>query len=512
MLTPQTAHRAIVALGALAVMLCWMLAGRNDIWFDEFFTYETARLSWHGIVVRTLHDVHPPLFYFLLKPCIFWGFGEWLLRAPSGLFQGASVVVFCLATAPLFGRRTSVLLGVFLVFSPLLLRFGSEARQYALMSLAQAVALLAIVRLWLGEEMVLPRRLAWLAAYAAALLCGLYTHNLFTLEAAWLAGLLVLAALAQPRAKRLAAVGAWLAVHAAVGACYFPWLAHLRMQAEVNKLALEWMELPQLFHVRRMLTMEPFGWDAFSTHPAAAWLSVAQYFGNLLLLPLAALSARRLGARARWALAGLVMGAAACTAVAYVTSYYYVRLLFVERFATIVAPVILLCLAIIASRPPRHVVLRGLCWAMVLMNVVGMAWHNVRIFSRPYHVQNRTILGLVRAEPGERQPEVYIAFVSKFEEEVFRFYRDRLAPDLPIHALSPESRIAPPTPEAPLWIVVTRNASRARTPAAQVARAILISGQLARDEVAEATFQAFLVEQSGVFEQVNPGEPPPAQP
>jgi hypothetical protein len=237
-----------------------------------------------------------------------------------------------------------------------------------------------------------------------------------------------------------------------------------------------------------------------------------QYYANLLLLPLAALSARRMGCKARWALAGLVAGAAACTAVAYVTSYYYVRLYFAERFATIVAPVILLCLAIIAAHPPRRTGWRLLCWALVALNAGGMAWHGTRLFREPYHIQNRAILELVRADPGEPQPEIFVAFVNEFDGEVFRFYKDRLAPDLPIQALTPKSRIPLPAPENPVWIVVTQAAFRSRNRAVQLAEAILNPSDLARGYVVTPTFQAFLITRSRFLEQSSAQPSPSAQP
>ncbi len=183
------------------------------VWGDEQFTLNTVALPWGEIAGALQRDIHPPLYYYLLK--------LWLSVVPGDPLtaaRGFSVVCALGATAALdrlwLRERTPRARAVFLALwtlSPCLLLYVRMARSYSLQLLLGIVALALAVR-WLESKR--PDAGFRFAAAEAALL---YTH--------YLPGLAIgLAAfgLGLRRAPRQALLGAFV-----VSLTYLPWAAVL---------------------------------------------------------------------------------------------------------------------------------------------------------------------------------------------------------------------------------------------------------------------------------------------
>jgi hypothetical protein len=158
----------------------------SPLWLDEALSVHIASLDFSDMVEALRHDGHPSLYYLLLG---FWidvfGDSNGAARALSG--------VMSLATVPVLwaiGRRRSPQLATVAALvaltSPFLLRYGTEARMYALLAFLVACAWLAVERA--GEDPS-PWRLT-LVGLATAML--IHTHY----WSFWLigAGFLLLAA------------------------------------------------------------------------------------------------------------------------------------------------------------------------------------------------------------------------------------------------------------------------------------------------------------------------------
>lgn len=145
---------ALVTLAALAVRLIGL--GMRPLWLDEAYSAWFSGRGWHELwTVVPTYETHPPFYYSLLK---LWriGFGtsSISLRLPSLIAGSATVPVVMLAARDLERLRPSgrplLLMGIagFLAaFGPTLIEHGQEARPYALMTLAYAVATLGLLRL-----------------------------------------------------------------------------------------------------------------------------------------------------------------------------------------------------------------------------------------------------------------------------------------------------------------------------------------------------------------------------
>lgn len=158
---------AIVALVGGVVLRA---TAPSPLWLDEALSVHIAGLPFADMVEALRHDGHPSLYYLLLGGWMdLFGDSNGAARALSG--------VLSLATVPVLwaiGRRRSVHLAAIAALvgltSPFLLRYGTEARMYALLTFLVACG-------WLAVERALDQpsrgRLAQVALATAALI---HTH------------------------------------------------------------------------------------------------------------------------------------------------------------------------------------------------------------------------------------------------------------------------------------------------------------------------------------------------
>jgi len=106
----------------------------RDFWYDEAFTGITIRDSFSGMMQIIKNDVHPPLYYILVKyfsaPFDYSAFGIRLFSAIFGILCVAIVYVF---SKELFNRRTALWASFLTAIGPLVIMYSQEARMYSLL-------------------------------------------------------------------------------------------------------------------------------------------------------------------------------------------------------------------------------------------------------------------------------------------------------------------------------------------------------------------------------------------
>jgi len=203
------------------VQLLVLAPGLNllPLWDDERYTLETAARGPAGIIRALQVDVHPPLYYFLVKAWLALPLPGTQLeraRALSALLALASTaIVYFLWLRRLERGQQALFLGLW-VLSPCLALYGRMARSYTL-QVALALVAIHLARQWLDGEG--GRRS--MGRYVAAATLLLYTH--------YLPGLAVMAGttaldLWRRRWRRLTAP-VW------IGLLYLPWMAALAAAA-----------------------------------------------------------------------------------------------------------------------------------------------------------------------------------------------------------------------------------------------------------------------------------------
>lgn len=193
--TPTQAPRAQFAqvsslMPALLIAILLLAAGlrfhkldAQSFWNDEGNSARLSERALPSIIEGTASDVHPPLYYVILRG---WrelmGDSEFGLRSFSA-FSGILTVAATIAIARLLfiapGGRVSagaVVLasGLLAAVNPTLVYYSQETRMYALLALLAALSTLTLLR-WLNAN----RRWPWAIAYVVLTTAGLYTHYFY---------------------------------------------------------------------------------------------------------------------------------------------------------------------------------------------------------------------------------------------------------------------------------------------------------------------------------------------
>ncbi|MFB7668892.1 glycosyltransferase family 39 protein [Kitasatospora sp. NPDC056138] len=181
---------------------------------DELVTWDVARRDL-GQILATLHNVdavHGTYYILMHGWMALFGDSVLALRLPSALAMVGTAALVALIGHRLFGRQAGMYGGLLFALIPAVSRYAQEARSYALVVLATALAMFLLLRAW-----EVPRSRGRWAAYSL----GLVVVGLLHLVA--LAVLLghLLATVVRTRYERGALWGFGLAVMAG-GACVVP--------------------------------------------------------------------------------------------------------------------------------------------------------------------------------------------------------------------------------------------------------------------------------------------------
>ncbi|MFN7160965.1 MAG: glycosyltransferase family 39 protein [Candidatus Gracilibacteria bacterium] len=122
----------ILGLTICLVLFSYVLLQR-DIWYDEAYSGIAIRLPWGELWNKVIHDVHPPLYYLLLKIwSIFWGSDTFSIRSFSMLLHVLSLFLF-FHIAKFYLDKIAYLATAVFALSPFFLGYATEARMYTLL-------------------------------------------------------------------------------------------------------------------------------------------------------------------------------------------------------------------------------------------------------------------------------------------------------------------------------------------------------------------------------------------
>ena len=105
----------------------------ESLWCDEAFSAKMAEYNFFDILKNTAADVHPPLYYLILKMfTLVFGNSEWALRLISVLGATGMIALGAGPVRKLFGDRTAYIYAAVTLFTPVVLIMAHEARMYSL--------------------------------------------------------------------------------------------------------------------------------------------------------------------------------------------------------------------------------------------------------------------------------------------------------------------------------------------------------------------------------------------
>jgi 4-amino-4-deoxy-L-arabinose transferase-like glycosyltransferase len=173
-------HVSLLLILLLATGLRFYRLAGPSLWSDEGNSVALARLGFAEIAGRTAFDIHPPLYYWLLKIWVaLFGFGEAAVRSFSAVLGVLVVMVVWLLARTMFDRRVSFAAAFAAAVSPLLVYYSQEARMYMLLTFLSSFAMWLGVRLLQTDSPRTGRLLA--LVYIVTVTAGLYTHYAFPL-------------------------------------------------------------------------------------------------------------------------------------------------------------------------------------------------------------------------------------------------------------------------------------------------------------------------------------------
>ncbi|WP_300155211.1 glycosyltransferase family 39 protein [Solidesulfovibrio sp.] len=142
---------ALTCIVGIAACLRLYDLGVPSMWWDEALVPMTARLPFDTIVERSLTlDIHPPLFYLVIKGVLAVSRADWALRLIPALAGIAGVALLYKVGKDCISRSAGLFAAVLLTVNPLHLLLSRQVRPYTLVFDLALLSLWAFVALTRG--------------------------------------------------------------------------------------------------------------------------------------------------------------------------------------------------------------------------------------------------------------------------------------------------------------------------------------------------------------------------
>ena len=217
---------ALLLILVLAAFLRFYRLDAQSLWADEGNSVSLSGRSLPSITAGAAHDIHPPLYYYLLH---FWmgvfGNSEFALRALSALLGTVLVYLTYLLGHRLSNHWLGLVAAFLSAISPFQVYYSQEARMYILLAALSALSVYSFIRFLEAEGSNTRNKYLWAGLYILATTLSLYTHYSFPIVIAMenlLYGIWLVISWRQGRV--LGRVLRWVVVQLAVVALYWPWL------------------------------------------------------------------------------------------------------------------------------------------------------------------------------------------------------------------------------------------------------------------------------------------------
>jgi len=215
--------------------------------FDELYSIAMTDYSFGEIYNITAKDVHPPLFYWLLKIIEYpLGISPDLYRYHyiTALFYLSSLLVCFFPVRRLLGTGTAFLTAIILVFLPVAFYTYAYVRMYSL-----AVPLLLGMFIYVCDVYKNNTWWAWGKLFIFSL-AAMYTHYYALLGAFWLLFLfsILLVIRSSKNRQYRSYIKRYLILGLTLVICYIPWLIELYSQITAVKESY-WISPPSLMEI-----------------------------------------------------------------------------------------------------------------------------------------------------------------------------------------------------------------------------------------------------------------------
>lgn len=220
----------MLMLTLIPISLCF----NNSVWLDEGFSLRWSTLPFGKMMGRLINDVHPPLYYFMLRAVLFLT-GKSLLAAK---FLSVLGVFLLLLTGYLFvkkefGRKAMYFYWFFILFTPMMLKKAVEVRMY---TWSYLFVLLSAVEMY--YLLSAPTKKHWIR-FTLFSLCAAYTQYFALLTMIFVYAAVVVYFVFS---KNWREVRNWFLCCIATIVLYLPWLPIVLKQMQGD--AASWITKP----------------------------------------------------------------------------------------------------------------------------------------------------------------------------------------------------------------------------------------------------------------------------
>ena len=396
----------VAGLTAFTTIAFWTIT-KSSIWFDEAFGAYMIRYNFFDIARYTAADVHPPLYYWLLK---IWGmlFGntDLGLRSMSVFFGAIAILFGYLLIHKLFDKKVARISLIFMVLSPMLVRYSQEMRMYTLIA---AIALAATYVLTFAVES--KKRKLWFV-YGLLVGLGMWVHYFMALV--WIAHWIWRADTIRRTVSKNKFIKTffsknWIFAHLIAVGVFMPWMPFLIFQALVVQVYGFWIPAVAPDTLTNFYTNVIFYQQSNET---VGWLAVGFFAMIALLSQLAIKVYKSLDDNQRKSYSLIIVLAFAPVILLFMMSLPPFRSTFVDRY---LIPSILFTYIFIGITLSLSMKFIKSKWqyligvAVVLFMVIGVmnVWHfgNYAKTANPPASNNaRDIVQAVIEKSGDNQP------------------------------------------------------------------------------------------------------------
>lgn len=394
----------VIALALFASLTLWNISGAS-IWFDEAFGAYLIQYNVLDIARYTATDVHPPLFYWLLKGwSMLFGTTELGLRTMSVFFGAVAAIFGFLLVRRQFGRRAAVTALFILVLSPLFIRYSQEARMY---TLAAAIVLTATYVLTLALES--RKKKLWIL-YGVLVSLGMWTHYFTAL--AWISHWVwrfIVTRQSGVRGKDLSKKffdRNWIMAHIIAVGLFLPWLPAMALQLGFVQATGFWITPVGADNVPGYFGTLVY----YLEHDhVVGWWAALLVAAGILVTVLAVRSYKSLGKVLRRHYILLLCLAAVPPLVLFAASLPPLESSFVERYLLPAAAVsalfvgVTLTIGLRQAKPWKQIVVFGLVGIMLIYGITNVYFYGNYNKNSRTDIQIKQLVQQVteRADPGE---------------------------------------------------------------------------------------------------------------
>jgi len=370
-----------------------------SIWFDEAFGAYLIRFDFFEIAKYTAADVHPPLYYWLLKMwSLLFGNSELALRSMSVMFGALSIILGYLLVKKLFNQKAAMLGVMLMSITPMFVRYSQEARMYTLVVAIALAATLVMVyaletkksKLWIYYGILVG--LGMLTHYFAALIW--ITH--------WLWRLIVVHSQKPKKFLKTYFSKDWIVAHIVAIILFLPWLPFFISQLFTVQAFGFWIPPVTPDTIVNFFTNNFFYQDA---NNLVGWPALAFILIMIILIGLTIVIYKGLEIKQRLSYSLIILLALAPIAILVLLSMPPLRSSFIDRYlitSSLMTSILLaVSLSIYGGMKKKNVskqLFMGLLIIAVMLSGVVNVWIQGN-YNKNSHASNNTrqIVDLVKA-------------------------------------------------------------------------------------------------------------------